>query len=115
METAAAPQTAHGWTISRWALAQPPSSREGTLGHPARCFRRLAGHLLRALSAMNRLSTLSRPARQWIGTLAGAAAAGIWSIHDSFHGAARVALAALAGAGVALMFIILRDLSRPQS
>jgi hypothetical protein len=44
--------------------------------------------------------------------LTGAAAAGIWSIHDSFHGVARVGLAAVAGACVALTFTTLIKLAR---
>jgi hypothetical protein len=58
------------------------------------------------------MSIMSRTTREWIGTLAGGAAAGIWSIHDSFHGVARVALAVLAGACVSVAFSILIKLAR---
>jgi uncharacterized membrane protein YeaQ/YmgE (transglycosylase-associated protein family) len=58
------------------------------------------------------VSAVSRSTREWIGVLTGSAAAGSWSIHDSFHGVARVALAAVAGACVALTFTTLIKLAR---
>jgi hypothetical protein len=48
-----------------------------------------------------------RTVRSWIGTLAFGAAAGIWSLLDNFHGAARTALAALAGVCMALALSLL--------
>jgi hypothetical protein len=57
---------------------------------------------------------MSRPVRSWIGTLAFGAAAGIWSILDNFHGAARAALAALAGACMALaLSLLIKDAREP--
>lgn len=55
---------------------------------------------------------MSRSAHEWLGTLAGAAAAGLWSIQENLHGAARIALSALAGACVALTLVTLIKLAR---
>ena len=55
---------------------------------------------------------MSRSAREWMTTLAGAVAAGLWSLQESLHGVARVALAAAASACVALTLHSLIKLAR---
>ena len=55
---------------------------------------------------------MSRSTREWLATLAGGGAGALWSLADSSHGVARVALSALAGACVAVVITSFIKLSR---
>lgn len=55
---------------------------------------------------------MSRSGREWIGTLAGGAAAGLWSLREGFTGPARLLLAVLAGAALSVALMQLLKLAR---
>ena len=56
---------------------------------------------------------MTRNARGWLGTAAGAAAAGVWSVHDAVAEPWRTVLAAIAGLLIGIFFVQLQRLGPP--